>query len=117
MKVFNARYYLVEEPSCLLLSQPFSVNDMFKQLTSACILHHEVELLLRFNDFIQLHNMRVSHYLENVDLPSHALNIANISDFVFFEDFDCYFLSGEGVRSNFDLSKGSLAKIAAYRCG
>ena len=90
---------------------------MFKQLTSTCIFHHEVELLLRFNDFIKLHNMRVSHYLENVDLPSHALNIAYISDFVFFEDFDCHFLTGEGVRSNLYLSKGSLAKIAAYRCG
>ena len=90
---------------------------MFEQLTSACVLHHKVELLLRLDDFIQLHNVRVSHDLENVDLPGHALNVAHISDFVFFEDFDCHFLPGEGVRPNFDLSKGSLAKITAYRCG
>ena len=87
---------------------------MFEQLTSSSVLHHEVELLLRLDDFIQLHNVRVSHDLENVDLPGHALNVAHISDFVFFEDFDCHFLPGEGVRPNFDLSKGSLAKIAAY---
>lgn len=103
----------MQEPSSLLLSKPFSVNNMFEQLTSTCILHHEVELLLRLDDFIQLHDVRMSYNLENVDLPGHALNVAHISDFVFFEDFYCHFLPGEGVRPNFDLSKGSLAKIAA----
>jgi hypothetical protein len=49
-----------------------------------------------------------------VYLPGHALYIANISDFVFFEDFYCHFLPSEGVRPNFDLSKRSLAKVTAY---
>ena len=57
----------------------------------------------------------MSHDLKNVDLPGHALNIANIGDFVLFENFDRHFLPSEGVCSNFDLSECTFAKITAYK--
>ena len=51
------------------------------------------------------------HYLEDVNLSGHSLNIMHVNDLFFLQDFDGYLLAGEAVAAHHDLSKCSFAKV------
>lgn len=54
--------------------------------------------------------MGVSHYFENVDFPSDSFYVVHLCNFVFFEDFDCYFLLSKQMDSLLHFSEGALAE-------
>ena len=93
VQVLYTRQNLVKEFSSHFLSDPLVVNDIFKQLATSRILHHQIKLLLRFNYFIQLHHHRMSDHFQDLDLPSNSLNIVYVLNLVFLEDFDGNLLS------------------------
>ena len=72
------------------------------------VLHDEKELLGRFDDLIQLDDVRVPNQLQNVNLSADALNICHIKNLVLFQDLDCYHFSCGFVRRQFDLAESAL---------
>ena len=61
-----------------------------------------------FNDLIQVNDVRMSHNFQNVNLPSHSLNIVCVINLVFLENLDSDFLTSEYMVALFDLAKGTL---------
>lgn len=61
----------------------------------------------------------VSDEFQNVDLSRDSLNISNIDNLLFYENFDGHLLAGEGVCCQLYLTESSLAdcfseEIVAY---
>lgn len=74
------------------------------------VLHNEVQTLLSLYDVVELNDVRVSHYLEDVYLPCNALHVAYIGDFLFLQYFDGDFLLGVDVNTLLHLAKSTLSK-------
>ena len=93
VELLDARDDLVQELGGLHLPEALAVHNVLKQLASAQILHHQAELALHVNYLIQLHDVRVLDYLEDVDLPCDPLHIARVRYLVLFEDLYCNLLT------------------------
>ena len=107
VKVFHTGQDLVEKATGFTILESPLLDDVVEELTTWCVLHDQEQLLRRFNNFIQLHDVRMSHYLENVNLSHDPGNVCLVFDFVFFEDFDCDFLLGQLVGSLSDFTEGA----------
>ncbi len=97
MKIINPIDYLLKVPASLVLSYPAISNDVIKKLTATGILHDKVKLTLSLYDLIELHNIRVSYHLENVDLSSHSLNVGHIRYLFLLKDLNSDLLPCEIV--------------------
>ena len=83
VEVLDAGYDLMKKLRRLLFPESLSVDYVLKELASSRILHHEVELFLRFNDLIKLNDVGMPHYLEDVDLASDSLDVTHIRYLIF----------------------------------
>ena len=92
-KVVYRRYELLEKSARLLLLQLIFGRDVAEQLAIAAVLHDEEEASWRLDDLVQLDDMRVAHYLQDVNLAADSLHIVHISYFVFLENFDSHLQS------------------------
>ena len=61
-----------------------------------------------FDYFIKLHDVGVSHHLENMDLTHYSRNVRLLLDLFFLKDFDGDLLVRENMCPEPDFSKGSL---------
>jgi len=57
----------------------------------------------------------MSHYLENVNLPSDPFDIRLIFDFIFLENLNCHFLACEYMRPESYLSESALTQGPPYK--
>ena len=114
--VLNSGNQLKVKLARLLLREPCMSHNVVEQLAPIAILHDHVELFFSFNYFVKLNHIWVSDLLENFDFSCDSLHVFLIIDFVFLEDFDGYFLAGQRVLAELDLSEGSLAKMLAWIC-
>lgn len=85
-------------------------RDVVEQLAVAAVLHDEEESVFRLDDFVELNNVGVPHDTQDVDLASHALDIVNVVDLPFVQDFDGHFLARENVVSLLHFTESALAK-------
>ena len=86
-----------------------AIHDVVEDLTTLRVLHNEVQLLRRLDDFVELDDVRVADHFEDVYFAGHSFNVVDILDLVFLKNFDCDLLSSEIVHSQFDLTEGALA--------
>ena len=93
VQILNTRKDLLEEFASLPLIEPLFFNDKIEQLSSIGILHYEEKLAVSLNDFVELDDVGVPHYLKDLYLSSNTLNITFIRNFVFLEDLYCHLLS------------------------
>lgn len=84
VQVLDARDKLEQELGGFLLSNPLAIDDVLEQLAAPRILHDQIELFLRFNYFIELHDHGMPHNLQNFDFSCNSINVVNIYDFIFF---------------------------------
>lgn len=103
----------MQELASILLSHSLAIDDVLEQLTTPCILHDQVELLLSLYDLVKLYNRRVSDYLENVYLSRDPLNIMHINDLIFLEHLNCHLLLCQLMSSNHHFTKCTFAEISA----
>ena len=85
------------------------MNDVLEKFSSSSILHHKIQLFAGLDDFIKLNDVRMSNYLEDVNLSGNSFNVVNINDLVFFEDFHSHFFSSQNMSSHFDFPEGLFA--------
>jgi len=86
-KVSQSRDQLLEKLASFLLSQFVLRGNEAKEFTIAAILHDQKQLVWRLNSFVQLYNVRMPNYFQNMDLPTDSLNIIHIRNFALVEDF------------------------------
>jgi hypothetical protein len=60
---------------------------MIEQLPILCILHDQEKGFFSFQDLIQLYNVRMLHYFENVDLTANSFDVCVVSHFVLKQYF------------------------------
>lgn len=101
---------LLEESASFFLFELRLRGDVAEEFAVAAVLHNDVEPCWGLDDLVHLNNVGVAHYFENVDFPSDSLDVVYLCDFVFFEDFDCYFLLSEQMNSLLHLAEGALAE-------
>ena len=62
---------------------------------------------------IELDHIRMSNFLQNVNLSCHSLYITLVFDSVLFQNFDSNFFACDRVRTNSYFSEGSGSKRSA----
>ena len=105
VKIFYSSNDLVKEFEGLRLLNTLVLDDVVEELASIRILHDKIELLWRLNDFVQLDDIGMANHLQNMDFSCNSLNIIDILDLVFFENFDRHSFTGELMHSKFDLAE------------
>ena len=75
VNIVDARNELLEVLAGLLLLQLLVLHDEVEELTALDELHHEVEVLLRLNDLVDLHDVWMVQLLEDLDLSADALDV------------------------------------------
>ena len=63
VQIFDSSNYLVEKPASFRFFDPLVLNNKIKELTATCILHDQIELLWRLNNFIKLNYVWVPNQL------------------------------------------------------
>lgn len=96
--------------TCRLLFESLTLDDQFKKFAAISKLHHQVQVSLRLDDFVDLHNVRVVHLLEDFDFSRDAFNVFLVFDFGLFQDFDCDLLARQNVRAQPDFAEGALTQ-------
>lgn len=113
--ILNTSYNLLEKTACFYLLHSLDLNNVVKQFSTTCVFHDQIKFLLCFNDFVELHNLRMSDYLQNMDFSSHPFHICDVHNLSLLEDFNGNFFISENVRSQLDFSEGSLSnRLSQY---
>lgn len=61
--VLNTREQLLKEAASLFLLDALMLHDVVEELATRGVLHDEVELLLSFDDLVEVDDVRVVHHL------------------------------------------------------
>lgn len=120
MYVLDASNQLLEQPTCFHLSEStiatlvlLPLDYVVEQFATVDVLHHQEQVLSRFDDFVQLHDVRVPNQLQNVNFSADSFDVSDIYNAAFLQYFDGDWLAGEGVRGRLDFSEGALSKGAS----
>ena len=71
--------------------------NIIKQLAILTKFHDQEEFTFRFNNFVQLYNIGMPNFLQNLDLSTYPLDVLFIFDSGLLEDLDGHFLAGQRV--------------------
>eukprot|EP00429_Kryptoperidinium_foliaceum_P018166 CAMPEP_0176041802 /NCGR_PEP_ID=MMETSP0120_2-20121206/20739_1 /TAXON_ID=160619 /ORGANISM="Kryptoperidinium foliaceum, Strain CCMP 1326" /LENGTH=312 /DNA_ID=CAMNT_0017375211 /DNA_START=436 /DNA_END=1371 /DNA_ORIENTATION=+ len=107
--LLDTGYDLVEEATRLRLLDAPVRNDVIEQLVPGRVLHDQVQLAARLNNLEQLDDVWMPDQLQDVDFARHPLDIGNLLDTVFLQDFDRDARSGEDVSAELNLAERALA--------
>ena len=114
VEILDARDYLMQESGSLLFSQTFPVDNVFKELSSSSIFHHQVEFSLCLDNLVKLHNMWMTDYLQNVNFSCYSFHITNISNLVLLKYLDSYFFSSEYMSAHLYFTERPLSKVTTF---
>jgi hypothetical protein len=72
------------------------------------MLHNHIQSRWSFYNFVKLNDVGMTNNFQDVYFSCNTLYVINLSDFIFFKDFDSYFLVSKQVDTLLNFSKGSL---------
>ena len=81
-----------------------------KELSTLCVFHHQEEIVVSFDDLVELDNVRMVHLLQDFDLSGDSIDIFLLFNLRLLQNLDCHLLAGEDVRAQLDLAEGALAE-------
>ena len=120
VNVVNCCHQFLEVLACVHFLQSLVLYDDLKELSVLCKLHDQIQVLVSFYNFIELHHIGVMDLFENFDFSRNSLNILLFLNFRFFKHLDCnlsvfnefksYLLPSEYMSAEFDLAKSALAE-------
>ena len=82
MNVLHTCNNLLHEFNGLRLIKSFSFDNIIEQLPTFCILHDKMNVSFRFDDFVELNDVRVTKYFKDTDLSSDSFDIRLFYDFL-----------------------------------
>ena len=71
-----------------LFLQLLVLDDEVEKFTAARVLHHEVQVFVGLDDFVQMDHVGVPHLLQNLDLSADALDVLRVLDPRLLEHLD-----------------------------
>lgn len=110
MEILNPGEDLLKVATGILLLEALALHYVVEELAPVGVLHYEKELPVCFNDLIELDDVWVSNYLQNLDLSRHALNVCLVRDLVLLQNFDGHALPCQGVSPQSHFPKRPLAE-------
>lgn len=75
VQILDAGENLVEKATGLGVLEPALFDDVIKELATGCILHYQEKLFASLNDLIQLHNIRVTHDFQDMNLAHDTSDV------------------------------------------
>ena len=78
------------------------------------MLHDKEQSILCLDDFVELNNVRVLNYFQNVNLARNSLDVIDVVDLPLVEDFDGDTLARVHVDALLHLAKRALAECLLY---
>lgn len=69
MNVFNSTDNLLEYLTGLIFIHPLLIYNIIKKLSSLHVLHHQKQMLRRFNNLIELNDIGMPYQFEDMDFP------------------------------------------------
>lgn len=88
VNVFNSSQDLLEEFAGLLFSNLLLLHNVIKQFPSTSVLHYQIQLARGLDDLIQLDNIRMPQFFQNLNFLGNPHYIRVILDLCFFENFN-----------------------------
>ena len=88
MNVMHSSYQLLKVLTRRLFFELLVFNDELEELATTCELHHEIKILVRLNNFVDLYHVGMVQLLEDLDLSTDPLNVLFVFNFRFFKHFD-----------------------------
>ena len=92
-----------------------ATHDVVEDLTALRVLHYEVQLLGRLDDFVELDDVWVADHFEDVYFASYSFDIVDILNLVFLENFDRDLFIGDQVRTETHLAESALTEGATFK--
>ena len=114
VEVLDACEDLMEESTCLSVLKAPLLDNVIKEFAARRVFHYQEKLFVRLNDFIELNNVRVSHYLQDMNLSHDSCDVRLVLDHVLLEDLDRHFLMRQLMDALTNFSKCSLPDGLAY---
>lgn len=92
--ILYARKYLLEKPTGLLLLKPLLRDDVVEEFAVGGVLGDEEELLLGFDNVVELDKMWMANASENVNFPRHSFDVGCLRHLPLLQDFDRHLVVG-----------------------
>lgn len=108
MHILDSIHDLNKNSSCCPFTKPHFFRHELKELALLCEFGDEENVVVSFDDFVELYDIRVSEYSHDINLSIDSFPIIVILDGIFVDDFDGYFFFGSGMDCFLNLSKGTL---------
>lgn len=86
-----------------------TVHDVVEELPVLGVLHDHEDDVGGLYDLVELCDGGVAYEFEDVELAGDSLDVGDVFDFIFLEDFDGDGLLGGDVGGFFDLAEGAFA--------
>ena len=86
-----------------------AVHDIVEELAILGVLHDHEDDIGCLYDLVELCDGGVAYKFEDVEFAGDSLDVGDVFDFVFLEDFDGDGLLGGDVGGFFDLAEGAFA--------
>ena len=100
----------MQELAGLCIWNSHFLDNVIEELSTTCMLHDEVQLVLGLDDLIKLDDIPVANLLENLDFTSDPINVCLVLDLALFEYFDCNLFASDCLYPKLDFSECSLAQ-------
>ena len=82
-QILNSGDKLLEEPTSFLFLQSILRSDIIKELTVTAMFHDQKNPLRCLYDFIDLDDVRVLHYFQNMNFSGNSFDVVNVVDLLF----------------------------------
>ena len=86
-----------------------AIHNIVEELTILGVLHDHEDDIGGLYNLVELCNGWVAYKFEDVEFAGDSLDIGDVFDFIFLEDFDCDRLLGGDMGGFFDFAEGAFA--------
>lgn len=108
--VLNGREYLGEKSGSLLLLDVALLHDVVEEVAAGAVLHDDVVVSRRLQELVELGNVWVPELLENLEFFLDLVLLSAVSNQLFIQDFDSYFLTGDLMNGLLDDTLNAFSK-------
>lgn len=113
VNVLDTRDQLLIHAAGCLLVQALVRHNVVKELSILAVLHDQEKLTFSFNDFKQLDHVRVTDFLQNLDLSRYPLDVLLVLDPRLLQYLNCHLLVRERMDGQLNLAERALTKRLA----
>ena len=109
MQILNRVHDLNKNPACRPLRESNFLRHEFEKLTLLHILGYQIDVVVGFDDLIELDDVGMTDFPQDLNFSIDAFFIILIFDSVLVDDLDCHHLGSGQVHSCLHFAESALA--------